>query len=79
MPRELLALDGNGHPAWGIEVRTARAGGRSFAYAVNLTRQPVKVILRWRQPGARWRDWRTDTALANELTLAPRQLVFGAY
>jgi hypothetical protein len=77
--QELLALDGNGRPAWGIEVRTARVGDRPFAYAVNLTRQPVKVSLRWRQPGARWRDFRTDTALADELALGPRQLVFGAY
>ncbi len=77
--RDLLALDESGQPAWGIEVRTTREGDRRLAYAVNLMRQPVKVTLRWRVPDARWRDWRTDSVLANELVLAPRQLVFGSY
>ena len=74
---ELVALDKNGTPAWGIEVRTAHLGARRFAYAVNLVRDPVKINLRWRRGTGRWRDWRTQTDVPTELTLGPRQLLFG--
>jgi beta-galactosidase len=77
--RGLLALNADGHPAWGVEVRTAREGGRRFAYLVNLTRRPVQVKLRWRESGHRFRDLRAGSAVPDTLTLRPRQIVFGAY
>jgi beta-galactosidase len=77
--RELVALDAAGRPAWGIELRTAREGGRRLAYLVNLMRQPIKITLRARAAEARLRDWRTDTDVANEVILAPRQLLFGSF
>jgi Beta-galactosidase len=76
---ELAAVDVGGRLAWGIEVRTAREGGRRLAYLVNLMRQPVKVTLRWRVADAHLRDWRTETAIGTEITLAPRQLIFGSF
>jgi beta-galactosidase len=77
--RELLALDAAGRPAWGIEVRTAHDGDRRLAYLVNLMRVPVKVTLHWRASDARLRNWRADTAVADEVTLSPRQVLFGGY
>lgn len=77
--RDLLAVDSAGRPAWGIEVRTARDGDRRLAYMVNLMREPVKITLRWQSAGARLRDLRTNTTLADEMTLRPRQVVFGEY
>ena len=75
----LLALDTGGRPAWGIEVRTARQGDRRLAYVVNLLRQPIDVILKWRVPDHRFRDWRTQKVVPDKIILAPRQLVFGSY
>ena len=77
--RELLALDAQGRPAWGVEVRTARDGDQRLAYVVNLLRQPVTVTLHGRATDARLRDWRTETTVAGKTTLGPRQLVFGVY
>ncbi len=77
--RELTALDAEGRPAWGIETRTAHEGGRRLAYLANLMRQPVTVTLHWNVADAKLRDWRTDTAVANQVTLQPRQVIFGAY
>ncbi len=76
---ELSAVDATGRPVWGIEVRTARQGGRRLAYLANLMREPLKVTLRWRANGARLVDWRTRKAIGRQVTLQPRQLVFGAY
>jgi len=76
---ELRAHDAGGRPAWGIEVRTARDGDRRLAYMVNLMRQPIPVTLHWRAGDTRWRDWRTETTVPNQITLAPRQLLFGPY
>lgn len=75
--RELIALDAAGRPAWGVEVRTALEGGRKLAYLVNLLREPVTVRLHWRTAG-KLRDWRGETTLGAEMTLRPRQVVFGA-
>ena len=58
--------------------RRAR-GGRRFAYAVNLLRQPVKVTLRWRANQAQWCDCRSGATLPRQVTLSPRQLLFGSY
>ena len=75
----LVALDAAGQPSWGIEVRIAREGGQRLTYMVNLMRQPIKVTLHWRVTDAQLQDWRTEAAIGNEVTLAPRQLLFGSY
>lgn len=79
VPRELRAVDANGHPAWGVEVRTARLGDQRLAYLVNENREPTTVRLHWAGDPRQLTDWRTDQTLAQEVTLQPRQVVFGAY
>lgn len=77
--REVLALGPDGQPVWGVEVRTAREGGHRLAYLANLMRDPVPVSLRWSDADAHLQDWRTGKAVPDQVTLAPRQVVFGAY
>jgi hypothetical protein len=77
--RDLLALGADGRPAWGIEVRTASQGGQRLAYLVNLMREPVRVSLRWSVKDARLQDWRTNSRVPEQVTLRPRQVIFGAY
>ena len=77
--RGLVAIGPDGRPAWGVEVRTAREGGRRLAYLVNLMRDPVRVSLRWSDPAPSLRDWRTDRSVPDRTTLRPRQVIFGAY
>jgi hypothetical protein len=75
----LLAVDPQGRPAWGAEVRTARQGDQRLAYLANLMRDPVRVSLRWTEADASLQDWRTGSRVPNEVTLAPRQVIFGSY
>ena len=77
--RELVALDSQGNPAWGIEVRTVRAGNQRLAYLINLLRTPVDVQLRWNAQGVTFRTLETEQVVPNTLTLQPRQVVFGPY
>lgn len=77
--RELLAIASKGQPAWGVEVRTANEDGHRLAYLANLMRDPVRVSLHWSAADAHLQDWRTGRAVADQVTLEPRQVVFGAY
>ena len=74
--REILALDADGRPAWGVEVRTAQANGQQLAYLVNLMRDPVTVQLRWAEHITRLKDLRTGQEVPQTVELAPRQLLF---
>jgi beta-galactosidase len=75
----LRALDADGYPAWGIEVRTAQLGDQRLAYLVNENREPTTIRLQWTGTERQLTDWRTGKTLAQEVTLQPRQVVFGAY
>ena len=79
IPRELLAIDEDGNPAWGIEVRTARLGDRRLVYFINLMRTSITVQLRWKAADAHLRDLQTNKVVSSPLTLEPRQVILGEY
>ncbi|MFC1714604.1 beta-galactosidase [Candidatus Poribacteria bacterium] len=77
--REVLALDKEGKPAWGIEMRTAQVNGQQLVYFVNLMRDHVTVQLKWAEHAARLRDLRTGQEVPQTVEFAPRQLLFCQY
>jgi hypothetical protein len=79
IPRELQALDEDGNPVWGVEVRTARVGDQRVAYLANVMKTDEQVHLRWTAKDVRFRDVRTQNRVPSPLTLRPRAVVFGEY
>jgi hypothetical protein len=77
--RDAVAVDANGKPVWGVELRTSREDNRRYIYLVNLMRDPVGFKLKGPGMKGRFQDLRTGKMAGDSLTLAPRQLLFGEY
>ena len=75
--RDLLAVDAQGRPAWGIEVRSVHSDENRWAYLINLLRHPVEVTLQWKEGRVDFRHIETDEPIGDRVTLLPRQVVLG--
>lgn len=73
--RFIRSGDKEGKIAWGVEFRTASKGGKTIAYAINLNRAPVELVIQTKPEARRAKDLVTGRTVETNkpLTLAPRR------
>jgi beta-galactosidase len=70
----LVAVDPDGQPAWGVEVRSVESDGRRLAYLVNLMLEETRVRLDWNAPDPAPRNLLTGAPVDTVLELRPLEV-----